>query len=75
MSAYEEFVGEKARIDSHLAQGFSIVGLKEDLDGTQIWLVKGETLLEKVSIQLVNPDARKYAASLIFAGQLGQDAG
>jgi hypothetical protein len=75
MSAYEEFTGEKAKIDSHLAQGFSIIGLKEDLDGTQIWLVKGEKLLEKVAIQLVNPDARKYAASLIFARQIRQDAG
>jgi hypothetical protein len=75
MSAYEEFIEEKAKIDGYLAQGYSIAGLKEDMDGTQIWLVRGDKVLEKASLALVNPDSRKYASSLVFGLQHELDAG
>lgn len=66
MKAHLEFKEECSMLDGYLAEGYAIIGILEDLDGTQVWLVKGGQQVEKAVVLLLNPDARKYAASLIF---------
>ncbi|MDF2922241.1 MAG: hypothetical protein K0R57_1155 [Paenibacillaceae bacterium] len=75
MRDHEEYREEKASIDGYLAQGYTIAGLREDMDGTLVLLAKGDAKPEMASLRLLNPDSRKYVAVLVYAGQLEQDAG
>jgi hypothetical protein len=66
MSAYEEFKREKREIDDYLQQGFAIVSLAEDLDGTEVRFTREGAEPEHAVLLLVNPDARKYVTALIY---------
>jgi hypothetical protein len=68
MSAYEEFRKEQMDIDAYLDQGYTIAGLQEDLDGTEVRFVRtgSEGGKDQILLLLLNPDARKYVTALLW---------
>jgi hypothetical protein len=72
MSAYAEFVSEKQAIERLLAEGYFIAGVTEGLDGMAVRFNKppsGEEPGASEVVRIRNADARKYVATLLFAGQ------
>ena len=72
MSDYAQYVDERKRINSFLAQGFTIQRVVENLDGAYVEFTKGEgdgTAYEKHILHITNPDARKYFSVKLIESQ------
>ncbi|WP_127529333.1 hypothetical protein [Paenibacillus kobensis] len=68
MSAYAAFLEEKRAIDQTLIDGYRIVGISEDLDGSAVTFTRGDTAdtVEQARLQLLTADARKYVVTLLI---------
>ncbi|GMK38817.1 hypothetical protein PCCS19_18710 [Paenibacillus sp. CCS19] len=73
MSAYAAFLEEKRAIDLLLNDGYRIVGISEDLDGSAVTFTRGDTVdaVEQSRLQLLTADARKYVVTLLIARMKG----
>jgi len=69
MSAYAEFAKEQQEIDELLFKGYSVSGIRENLDGAVVKFVRGEPAPGAVELNLLTADARKYVTTLVFAVQ------
>lgn len=73
MAAYQEFLGEKNKIDKLIAEGFVVEHILENLDGALVrfkCLDSTENDEEKVTtLHLSTADARKYLSTLLFANR------
>lgn len=69
MSAFDDFDKERKEIDGLLQQGYSIIGIQEDLDGATVKFTSGVPGKSPVMLQLLTADSRKYVTTLIFAGR------
>ncbi len=67
MSAYEEFYEEKQAVDAYLIAGFTIIGIKETLDGMVVRFRKQQSDADEAELVLLTADARKYVSNLIVA--------
>ncbi|QHW33550.1 hypothetical protein GZH47_23975 [Paenibacillus rhizovicinus] len=72
MSAYAEFLREKRAVEMLLADGYTIVGVADQLDGMTVQFKRPPSLevpgaAEELRIR--NADARKHVGSLLVAGQ------
>ncbi|AJY73757.1 hypothetical protein [Paenibacillus beijingensis] len=65
MSAADEYLKEKEQIDDLLQRGFSIVGIREELDGTDVKFKRKGTDGEYEELRLLTADARKYVSTFI----------
>lgn len=70
MSAYDEFLEEKQKIDSLLGEGLSIVGIQEHLEGSDVQFKQKGSDSPQVELRLLTADARKYVSSLIYMQQM-----
>ncbi|NIK70058.1 MULTISPECIES: hypothetical protein [unclassified Paenibacillus] len=63
MSAYQEFLEEKQKLDAYIGRQFRIHNVVENLSGATIELVHpgGESAV----LQLLSADARKYMSNLV----------
>ncbi|MNC23948.1 hypothetical protein D3C76_35170 [compost metagenome] len=68
MSAYAEFDKERQEIDALLRQGYTITGIREDLDGATVKFTSSGPGVSTVELLLLTADGRKYVTTLIFAG-------
>lgn len=68
MSAYMEYIEEKRAIDELLAEGYRIVSITEDLDGSAVIFTRGNAAyaVEQAQLQLLTADARKYVVTLLI---------
>ncbi|MGM9930054.1 hypothetical protein [Pradoshia sp.] len=72
MSDYAKYVEERKRIDSFLAQGFTIQRVTENLDGAYVEFTKREDAggaYEKHILHIITPDARKYFSVKLMESQ------
>ena len=72
MSDYTQYVEERERIDSFLAQGFTIQRVMENLDGAYVEFIKGEDAggaYQKHILHIISPDARKYFSVKLIESQ------
>jgi hypothetical protein len=69
MSSYKEFLGEKEKIDGMLQKGYEITSVRENLSGAFVEFTNSKNLEDKVELQILTADARKYFSSIIIANQ------
>ncbi|WP_026677966.1 hypothetical protein [Fictibacillus gelatini] len=74
MSAYEEYISEKEKLDFLVERGYRIVKVTETLDGSIVEFelrekMPGNNRDKKEVLQLSNADARKYCSSIIIEQQ------
>lgn len=80
MSAFEEFSRERRTIDSLLADGYTIVGTSEALEGMEVRFKKRapDTNADSepgiATLLLLTADARKYLSNLVFSQQQQKQA-
>lgn len=65
MSAADEYFKEKEQIDDLLGRGFTIAGIREDLDGADVTFKRIGTDVEYEGLRLLTADARKYVSTFI----------
>lgn len=64
MSAYEQFVEEKNKIDAYLNQEYVITGVREGLSGD--WLELKHPGGDEASLLIETADARKYFVNVLL---------
>jgi len=64
MSAYEQYVEEKNKIDSYLKQEYMITGVREGLCGD--WLELKHPGGDEASLLIETADARKYFVNVLL---------
>jgi hypothetical protein len=69
MSSYKEFLGEKEKIDQLLQKDYEITRVHENLSGAFVEFTNTKNLEDKVELQILTADARKYFSSIIIANQ------
>lgn len=67
MSEYDEFAAEKKQIDEYMDKGYSIIGVKEDLNGDWLELeAPADSAGETVTLHIGTANARKYWTTLLM---------
>ncbi len=69
MSSYKEFLEEKAKIDGMLEKGYEITKIIENLSGAFVEFTNLKNPEDKVELQILTADARKYFSTIIIANQ------
>jgi hypothetical protein len=69
MSSYKEFLEEKEKIDGLLQYGYEITRIHENLSGAFVEFTNSKNQEDKVELQILTADARKYFSSIIIANQ------
>lgn len=69
MSSYKEFLEEKAKIDGMLEKGYEITRIIENLSGAFVEFTNPKNSEDKVELQILTADARKYFSTIIIANQ------
>ncbi|WP_404331819.1 hypothetical protein [Mesobacillus maritimus] len=69
MSSYKEFLEEKEKIDRLLQKDYEITRVRENLSGAFVEFTNSKNPDEKVELQFLTADARKYFSSIIIANQ------
>jgi len=64
MSAYEQYVEEKNKIDAYLNQEYVITGVREGLSGD--WLEMKHPEGDEASLLIETADARKYFVNVLL---------
>jgi hypothetical protein len=64
MSAYEQYVGEKNKIDAYIEKEYIITGVREGLSGD--WLELKHPGGDETALLVETADARKYFANLLI---------
>ncbi|UQZ33966.1 hypothetical protein C2I18_10770 [Paenibacillus sp. PK3_47] len=72
MSAFDEFDLERQEIDSLVREGYSIVGIEEDLDGAKVRFTSPDPDKNDVELLLLTADARKHVTTVLVAGNRPQ---
>ncbi|MCH1626998.1 hypothetical protein [Fredinandcohnia quinoae] len=67
MSDYQMFLQERDRLDYLIQKGFRITNITENLSGAFVEFENSAS--EKETLQIVNPEARKYFAVLLIKQQ------
>lgn len=67
MSEHDEFAAEKKQIDDFIDQGYSIIGVTEDLNGDWLELeAPADGAGETVTLHIRTANARKYWTTLLM---------
>ncbi len=75
MSAWQEVVEEKAKIDALTAEGFVIADISEGLDGDLVRFARGTgQQKETTELLLLTADARKYLGVVLILQLRGATA-
>lgn len=69
MSSYKEFVEEKEKIDGLLQKDYEITRIIENLSGAFVEFTNPKNSEDKVELQILTADARKYFSTIIIAKQ------
>jgi hypothetical protein len=69
MSSYKEFIEEKGKIDGLLQNDYEITSIRENLSGAFVEFTNLKNPEDKVELQILTADARKYFSSIIIANQ------
>ncbi|MBM0065617.1 hypothetical protein [Alkalicoccobacillus gibsonii] len=64
MAEYGYFLSEKQLIDQHLEEGYDIVDVNDDLNGTTVQFGQRESG-ERTLIHIGNANSRKYLATML----------
>lgn len=64
MSAYEQYVREKNKIDAYIEKEYIITGVREGLSGD--WLELKHPGGDEIALLVETADARKYFANLLI---------
>lgn len=67
MSAFAEFEKERQEIDALLQQGYSITGIREDLDGATVKFSSSAPGRDPLELLLLTADSRKHVTTLLIA--------
>lgn len=67
MSDYQVFLQERDRIDFLIQKGYKITSIMENLSGAFVEFENSTA--EKETLQIVNPEARKYFAVILIKQQ------
>jgi hypothetical protein len=67
MSDYQQYVAERAKIDSLIQKGYQIKEVNENLNGAFVQFINSENKVE--TLHILTADARKYFSSLIIQQQ------
>ncbi|MFT8321755.1 MAG: hypothetical protein ABF649_12685 [Bacillus sp. (in: firmicutes)] len=73
MSAYTEFIEEKAKLDALVSEGYRIFGIYENLSGALVEFGRLDNKElhseEKKQIKILTADARKYLSGILIDQQ------
>ena len=69
MSSYKEFISEKKRIDGLLQKDYEITRITENLSGAFVEFTNSKNPEDKLELQILTADARKYFSTIIIAKQ------
>jgi len=69
MSSYKEFISEKKRIDGLLQKDYEITRITENLSGAFVEFTNSKNPEDKLELQILTADARKYFSTIIIANQ------